>query len=38
MLDMDAVAVELMLRSGLGRDGEAEDEDYDGGADEEGAM
>jgi hypothetical protein len=37
-MDMDAVAIELVLRSGLGRDGEAEDEDNDGGADEEGAI
>jgi hypothetical protein len=38
MLHMDAVAANLMGRSGLGRDGEAEDEDSDGGADEEGVS
>jgi hypothetical protein len=38
MLDMDAVAAELVGRSGLGRDGAAEDEDFDGGADEEGVS
>jgi hypothetical protein len=38
MLDMDAVAAELVGHSGLGRDGAAEDEDSDGGADEEGAS
>jgi hypothetical protein len=38
MLDMDAVAAELVGRSGLGRDGKAEDEDSDGGADDEGVS
>jgi hypothetical protein len=38
MLDLDAVAAELVGRSGLGRDGAAEDEDSDGGADEEGVS
>jgi hypothetical protein len=36
MLDIDAVAAELVGRSGLGRDGAAEDEGFDGIADEEG--
>jgi hypothetical protein len=38
MLDMDTVAAELVGRSGLGWDGEAEDDDSDGGADEEGVS
>jgi hypothetical protein len=38
MLDMDAVAAALVGRIGLGRDGVAEDETTDGGADEEGVS
>jgi hypothetical protein len=38
MLDMDAVEADVVGRSELGRDGEAEDEDSDGGADEEGVS
>jgi hypothetical protein len=38
MLDIDAVAADVVGRSGLGRDADAEDEDPDAGADEEGVS
>ena len=38
MLDMDAVAADVVGRSELGRDGEAEDEDSDASAGEEGVR
>jgi hypothetical protein len=38
MLDMDAVAADLVGRRGLGQDGKAEDEDSNGGADDEGVS